>query len=87
MGLDSAWQLAHHPAFDVWLHAVKTHTNWDDSTVQRVQSRDALLDQLARKNAHGDDQGCDDQRLVSQTMDRPFVADGGFGLGRKTRGM
>ena len=33
----------------------------------------------------GDDQGCDTQRLVSPTMGRPFVAEGGFGLGRKTR--
>ena len=39
------------------------------------------------EHAHGDDQGCDTQRLVSQTMGRPFVAEGGFGLGRKTRGM
>ena len=35
----------------------------------------------------GDDRGSDTQRLVSQTMGRPFVAEGGLGLERKTGGL
>ena len=34
----------------------------------------------------GDDRDCGTQRLVSQTVGRPFVAEGGFGLERKTGG-
>ena len=35
----------------------------------------------------GDDRGGDTQRLASQTMGRPFVAEGGLGLERKTGGL
>ena len=35
----------------------------------------------------GDERGSDTQRLASQTMGRPFVAEGGLGLERKTCGL
>jgi hypothetical protein len=50
-----------------------------------MTTRCTLRKKLAHGDAQGDDQGCDTQRLVSQTMGRPFVAEGGFGLGRKPR--
>ena len=50
-----------------------------------MTTRCTLRKKLAHGDAQGDDQGCDTQRLVSQTMGRPFVAEGGFGLGCKPR--
>ena len=50
-----------------------------------MTTRCTLREKLAHGDAQGDDQGCDTQRLVSQTMGRPFVAEGGFGLERKPR--
>ena len=50
-----------------------------------MTTRCALRKKLTHGGAQGDDQGCDTQRLVSQTMGRSFVAEGGFGLGRKPR--
>ena len=50
-----------------------------------MTTRCTLRKKPAHGDAQGDDQGCDTQRLVSQTMGRPFVAEGGFGLGRKPR--
>ena len=35
----------------------------------------------------GDERGSDTQRLASQTMGRPSVAEGGLGLERKTGGL
>ena len=43
--------------------------------------------ELSPARMHGVDQGGDAQRPASQTMGRPFDAEGGCGLVRKSRGL
>ena len=63
---------------------VKWGCAWSGAAGISAQLRRSLC---VRTALTGDDRGSDTQRLVSQTMGRPFVAEGGLGLERKTGGL